>query len=66
MLQFIPFNIPTVREAMTGLYADKANNHVPWDDMYGFSLLKIAGKPYEDALRDSRTRMDKLAKQVTQ
>lgn len=61
LAQYAPFKITAVKDAMTALYADRANRHIAWDDMYGYALLRVAQKPYEDKLADARKRMDAMA-----
>ena len=45
-----PYKPVDIKSAMTSLYQDKNNNIVPYDIMYGMSLLKVKGDPYEDNL----------------
>jgi len=50
----LPFDPATVKAAMTELYQDTANNHIPYDQMIGFAFEKVAGKPYDDDLAKLR------------
>jgi hypothetical protein len=45
-----PYKLGDIKSAMTSLYQDKNNNIIPYDIMYGMSLLKVKGDPYEDNL----------------
>ena len=55
MAQF-PYKPGAIKEAMTSLYQDKANNIIPYDLMFGMALLKVKGDPFEDNL--ARLRQD--------
>jgi hypothetical protein len=57
-----PAQIMDVKEAMTALYQDKANNHIPYGDMLRFAMMKVTGKPYEDDLAQGREQFDKAFK----
>jgi hypothetical protein len=48
-----------VLAAMNELYQQEANNHIPYGYMLQFALLKVSGKPYEDALAEGRKELDK-------
>lgn len=48
VINWFPYQIRDVSQAMTELYQDKANNNIPFDTMYGMSLLKIKGDPALD------------------
>ena len=57
-----PYKPGVVKEAMTSLYLDKANNIIPYDLMFGMALLKVKGDPFEDnlvKLRQDLTRRGK-------
>uniref|UniRef100_A0A7C4AH86 Uncharacterized protein n=1 Tax=Fundidesulfovibrio putealis TaxID=270496 RepID=A0A7C4AH86_9BACT len=54
MVGFFPYQMHLVRQAMTELYQDKANNAVPFDVCFGVALLKIKGDPYEENLAKLR------------
>lgn len=54
MVAFFPYQMHLVRQAMTELYQDKANNNVPFDVCFGVALLKIKGDPYEENLAKLR------------
>jgi len=54
----LPFDPSAVKGAMTELYQDSANNHVPFDQMMGFAFEKVAGKPYDDNLTKLRQNIE--------
>jgi len=49
-----PFPPSSVKEAMSALYQESANNHIPFDVMIGFAFEKAGNKPYEDDLAKLR------------
>jgi hypothetical protein len=49
-----PYQPALVKEAMTSLYQDKANNNIPFDMMYGMALLKVKGDPIDENLAKLR------------
>jgi len=57
-----PYQPYMVKDAMTGLYQDKANNIIPFDLMYGMALLKVKGDPIEDNLAKLRQDLSKRGK----
>ena len=54
-----PATPSAVLAAMTEMYQQEANNHIPYGYMLQFALLKVTGKPYEDALAEGRKELDK-------
>lgn len=60
----MPYPINAVKAAMTSLYQDKANNHVPYDMLYGAALLKAGDKPYEESLIQLRKIAASIEKNV--
>jgi hypothetical protein len=55
----VPFtDLAAVQGAMTDLYQDSANNHIPFNLMMGFAFEKIAGKPYDDDLAKLRQNVE--------
>lgn len=59
---WFPYRPSEVRDSMTALYQEKANNVVPFDTMFGMALLKIKGDPYEENLAKLRQDLAKRAK----
>lgn len=57
-----PYKTGTVKDAMTGLYKDKANNIIPYDLMFGMALLKVKGDPIDDNLAKLRQELSKRGK----
>jgi hypothetical protein len=57
-----PYQSYMVKEAMTSLYQDKANNIIPFDIMYGMALLKVKGDPVEDNLVKLRQDLNRRGK----
>ena len=49
-ISVMPYQPSRIKEAMTSLYQDKANNHVPFDMLYSVALLKAGDKPYDESL----------------
>lgn len=64
IVSVMPYQINPIKDAMTSLYQDKANNHVSFDVIYGMALLKIAGKPYDEMLAQQRKMAESFGKGV--
>lgn len=60
---WFPYRPYDVKQAMTTIYQDKANNIIPFDIAYGQALLKVKGDPIEDNLAKLRQDLAKRAKQ---
>ena len=57
-----PYRPYDVKQAMTAIYQDKANNIIPFDIAYGQALLKVKGDPIEDNLTKLRQDLTRQAK----
>lgn len=62
MVSLFPYKTSEVVDAMTALYQDKSNNILSWDLVYGISLVKIKGDPYEDNLKQLRQNVNNMLK----
>ena len=58
----MPYQPNRIKDAMTSLYQDKANNHIPYDMLYSAALLKAGDKPYEENLVQMRKVAAKIEK----
>jgi hypothetical protein len=59
-----PYAPALVKQAMSELYQNKANNSISFDYMYGVALLKIKGTPVEDNLVKLRQASEKAIKSM--
>ncbi|WP_243313900.1 hypothetical protein [Fundidesulfovibrio agrisoli] len=59
---WFPYRPYEVKQAMTAIYQDKANNIIPFDIAYGQALLKVKGDSIEDNLTKLRQDLARQAK----
>jgi len=55
---YAPFELAPTKAAMTELYQDSANNHIPFSQMIGFAFAKVAGKLDEGNLAQLRQNVE--------